>query len=279
VTDQCSSVVVVPHTIVGDLGKAGIVMSGRTSTVGEVLAWQPTGGGEVVGFLAPAVVVKDGALIIIGLPGMAGERLARVLRLRLGVEEVAAIVIDDGGFGEAMRAAGFEIDASEPAVPLHLGEMEAVLEPSWRDDVPEAVQDDMDMLLEMILRFGREKLEQNGELVPFCLFIDPNDQVNVASANVGVAHADALVGALYEKMRVGMEEYRAFAVIQHRVTDRLGFLNVRLEHRDGPALICAQPYKKPRFRGGYKFIDEVTVAVVPHQVWGTETDDVNGDGE
>ena len=280
-TDQGSSVVVVPHAIVGDLMKAGITMSNRISTVGEVLAWRPTESwGEIFGGLAPAVVFKDGALVIIGLPDLAAKRLARVLRSELGNEDVAAIATDVAGFGEAMRAAGFEISASDTAVPLNLGESEGVLEPHWRDDVPEPVQDDLDRLLAVILRMGREKLEQDGALDPFCICLDPNDHVNVAHKSDGVANDDDLIKALFDVMRLEREEYRAFAIIQNTVDDRFRCLNVWLEHRDGPALMCVQPYKKPRFGGGYKFIDgDITSVIETHRVWVRESDGVAGDGE
>ena len=200
-TDQGSSaVVVIPHTIVGDLRKADITMSNRTSTVGEVLAWQPTdtSRGILSGPLAPAIVFRNDTLIIIGLPALAGKKLTRVLTSRLDTDDVSTILTSADGFSAAMRAIGFEISATDHAFPLHLGKSEAVLKPSWRDDVPETVLADMDKLLDEIVRLGKQKLEQDGGIQPFCLSLDLNDHIDVDYSREKVDDEQRLLSTCFQ---------------------------------------------------------------------------------
>jgi len=282
-TDETgSAVVVVPHAIVGDLRKADITVSNRLSTVGEVLAWQPTDTWREVlgGPLAPAVVFKDGALLIIGLPALAGNKLEKVLKSKLGTDDVSVVLTDATGFNAAMSAIGFEVGASDLAVPLLLGKSEHVLEPHWRDDVPEPVQDDLDRLLDEILRLGRQLLERDGELQAFALSLNLNDDIDVDFSTDKAVDEDALVNTLFGLVNGERSKHRAFAIIQNIVTDNFTALSVWLEHRDGPAFICVNPYKKPRFRGGYKFKDDdTTVIAEEHRVWIPQQDAVANDDE
>ncbi|GGK40541.1 hypothetical protein [Nocardia camponoti] len=113
---------------------------------------------------------------------------------------------------------------------------------SWRDTTPQAVQDDMDDLLDAALDLAEEHLTKSGEFVPFGLAIDADGRTKLFGFATGDARqAQKLAFDALKDMRT---EIRAAAVATDVSLPETGMsgIEVHIEHANGPAIGVLKPY-------------------------------------
>lgn len=129
-------------------------------------------------------------------------------------------------------------------------------------------RDELDALLDPLLKFAHDMLRKQGEFFPFAGTIDNQGQVGLTAADTGDARPAAqeivelLAGGMRAQASAG--QIRAAAICYDSRFTREGgaktdAIAVSLEHRDGDAVLVMQPYSKGRLTG-FKFGQLVAVA-------------------
>jgi hypothetical protein len=118
----------------------------------------------------------------------------------------------------------------------------------WRDDASEEVQDDFDRLAEVTLAAARSFLDLEGAFIPFPMAIKTDgvlatiglDQPVTPTPPDVVEVMDGLVGLFRERRG----SIRALAIGADVLIpgEMMDAIEVRLEHRDGPAIRILVPY-------------------------------------
>jgi hypothetical protein len=122
---------------------------------------------------------------------------------------------------------------------------------SWRDQVSQGAQDDLDGLLDAVLPFGQQMLARHGEFFPYGAQVTADGQRQmVAAANDAERPAsNHLLEDPYSALRESSQTTRAAAFVSDV---RLGgsplgdAMRVELEHREGVALVVLLPYRRGR---------------------------------
>ncbi|MEA2538457.1 MAG: hypothetical protein QOF11_2691 [Chloroflexota bacterium] len=118
-------------------------------------------------------------------------------------------------------------------------------------------RDELDALLDPLLKFAQEMLRKKGEFFPFGGTINNEGQVGLSAAETGDGRPasqeviELLVSGMQAQATAG--QIRAAAICyDSRFTPEGGkktdAIAVSLEHRDGDAALVMQPYSKGRFR-------------------------------
>ena len=119
---------------------------------------------------------------------------------------------------------------------------------SWRDDTPQAVQDDLDDLAAVALDAARHLLDKNGEFFPFGVTLsDAGEQRLVAGDPALGEHpgSQAVLETLYAGVLGERDDLRAAAFVADVLADGSDAISVRVEHRDGgPAIQILQQFAK-----------------------------------
>lgn len=140
---------------------------------------------------------------------------------------------------------------------------------SWRDSVPEAVQEDLDGLFNVALEAAAEFLIKDGEFFPFGFSVD-DDGVAMFGADPGLGEhppSTDVLRLLGEGARTERERLRAVAfAIDVSLPDGGDAVRVELEHREGAVLEILVPYRRRRF-GGKLTLGEMSVSEGHAQVW------------
>ncbi len=129
-------------------------------------------------------------------------------------------------------------------------------------------RDELDALLDPLLKFAQESLQKRGEFFPFGGTITNEGQVSLTAADTGEERPasqeviELLAGGMRAQASAG--QIRAAAICyDSRFTPEGGAktdaIAVSLEHREGDAVLVMQPYSKGRFTG-FKFGQLVAVA-------------------
>jgi hypothetical protein len=141
---------------------------------------------------------------------------------------------------------------------------------SWRDPVPEAVQEDLDGLFSVALDAASEFLAKNGEFFPFGFSVDDDDEVAMLGADPGLGEhppSTEVLKLLSEGARADRERLRAVAFAADvSLRDGGDAVRIELEHREGAVLEIHVPYRRRRF-GGKLTLGEMSVSEGHAQVW------------
>jgi hypothetical protein len=141
---------------------------------------------------------------------------------------------------------------------------------SWRDSVPEAVQEDLDGLFNVALDAASEFLVKNGAFFPFGFSVDAEDAVAMFGADPGLGErppSTEVLRLLGEGARADRERLRAVAIaVDVSLPDGGDAMRVELEHREGAVLEILVPYRRRRF-GGKLTLGEMSVSEGQAQVW------------
>jgi hypothetical protein len=136
-------------------------------------------------------------------------------------------------------------------------------------------RDELDALLDPLLKFAQQMLRKQGEFFPFGGTISDEGQVSLTAADTGDERPksqeviELLAGGMRTQATAG--QIRAAAICyDSRFTpeggEKTDAIAVSLEHRDGDAALVMQPYSKGRFTG-FKFGQLVAMAPDEHRVF------------
>ena len=141
---------------------------------------------------------------------------------------------------------------------------------SWRDDTPQAVQDDLDGILDEALRAAEHLLEKNGEFFPFAVTLDAAGQTTMVGADPGEGErpaSQAVLELLYAGAADDRDRLRAVAFVAPVEGEGQDEVRVETEHRDGgPAITAFLPYATKRLRRSVAF-GELTAEAGERRVW------------
>ena len=123
----------------------------------------------------------------------------------------------------------------------------------WRDETPQTVQDDLDLLAHEALSAARYFLsKQQGEFHPFAVRLPADGKPETVGADPGEGEhpaPEAVLDLLYESMTAMREGTRGVAFGAPVETPEGDAVRVELEHREGgPALALLLPYRYRRLR-------------------------------
>ena len=142
---------------------------------------------------------------------------------------------------------------------------------SWRDSVPEGVQQQMDNLFSVALDAASEFLVKNGEFFPYGFSVGDDGEVWMFGADPGLGEHPPLteiLRLLAEGARAERERLQAVAIaVDVTLPDGSDAVRVQLEHREGVVLEIHVPYRRRRFSGKLA-LGEMMVSEGDAQVWG-----------
>jgi hypothetical protein len=120
-------------------------------------------------------------------------------------------------------------------------------------------REEMDTLLDVLLRFARQMLDKHGEFYPFAAAVSSRGEIEMVASDLGEEHPDSsvLIESLYEGLagQAAADEIRAAGVCADvRVTapessDKTDAISVAIEHVTGDPVEVFLPYTKGRLRG------------------------------
>lgn len=143
---------------------------------------------------------------------------------------------------------------------------------SWRDTLSAASQADVDRLLDTGIRLAQQHLVAASEFDPFAIIIATDDRVLAVDLDTGELGKHPEVEAISRAARAQLRHLAPSArctvlVANTRLNrERTDAIEVRLEHRDGVAILVLLPYKRPRF-GGTTQYGEATAYAGVREVW------------
>ena len=127
---------------------------------------------------------------------------------------------------------------------------------SWRDETSDQAQDDLDGLLDLGLRTGREQLEVAGEFYPFAVALDEAGETRLVQpelpARKGVADVAEVHELCWQALAAEAGSLRAAAVVTNVGGAGEDAIAVALEHREGVAIEVFLPYVTRRKVNGKK---------------------------
>ena len=141
---------------------------------------------------------------------------------------------------------------------------------SWRDQISQAGQDDLDGLLETVLPLGRKMLAEQGEFFPYGATVSLDGEVKLVAPYDGTEHLRSadLLSLMHDSARAGAETIRAAAfVFDVRLPGATpgDAIRVELEHREGIALAVMLPY---RVADGDVEYGKLSAGSAEKRVWG-----------
>jgi hypothetical protein len=120
-------------------------------------------------------------------------------------------------------------------------------------------RDEMDGVLDALLRFAQQMLDKHGEFYPYAAALDSSGEVQMVAADVGEEHPDSseLIELLYEGLtrQASAGQIRAAGVCADvRVNppdsaDTTDAIKIAIEHASSDPVEVFLPYVKRRFRG------------------------------
>lgn len=120
-------------------------------------------------------------------------------------------------------------------------------------------RDEMDALLDTLLRFAQQMLDKHGEFYPYAAALDSSGELQMVAADPGEERPDSseLIELLYEGLtrQASAGEIRALGVtadVQVSAPDSLEMtdaIKVAIEHASSDPVEVFLPYVKRRFRG------------------------------
>jgi hypothetical protein len=117
---------------------------------------------------------------------------------------------------------------------------------SWRNEISEAAQDDLDGLVEPVWDFAEHQLVARGEFFPFAFVVGTDGEQSMAAADIGddKPGSEEVIEVLNAGLTEKRDDLRATAVVADVHLPDLGTDAIRLvlEHREGVALEIVIPY-------------------------------------
>ena len=141
---------------------------------------------------------------------------------------------------------------------------------SWRAEIAQEIQDDLDYLAAEGMTAARELLEINGEFFPFGLRLPATGDVELLDADPGLGEhppAEAVLEFLREVSSTMRDGARAMAFVVAVETHAGDAIRVELEHRDGgPALAVLLRYGRRAIRRSFEY-SELVAEENERRVW------------
>ena len=143
---------------------------------------------------------------------------------------------------------------------------------SWRDGLSAAAQADLDRLLDSALTIARANLAKASEFEPFAIVADGDGRLLGTDWDTSALgkHPEVeavLAAALVQLRHIGRTSRATALVINtHLVHENTDAIEVRLEHRDGAALVVLLRYKRARFGPAIEF-GELSAFTGKREVW------------
>lgn len=143
---------------------------------------------------------------------------------------------------------------------------------SWRDGLSPAAQTDLDRLLDSALTIARANLAKASEFEPFALVADGDGRLLATDWDTSALgkHPDVeevLAAALVQLRHIGQTSRATALVINtHLLQDKTDAVEVRLEHREGAAVVVLLRYKRARFGPHIEF-GELSAFTGAREVW------------
>ena len=139
-------------------------------------------------------------------------------------------------------------------------------------ELSSAARAELDRMLETSLRMAKGHLDRASEFDPFSLVTDRDGRllaVDLDKSGLG-KHPDSelIAAALVGQLRHIADTLRCTALtVNSRLSEeKTDALEVRLEHREGAAVLVLLPYKRPTF-GGIIEYGELRVFPSPVEIW------------
>jgi hypothetical protein len=133
--------------------------------------------------------------------------------------------------------------------------------PSPRVVLSASAQSDVDRTLDAAIRVARNHLAESSEFDPFALVTDADGRLLAADVDLSSLgrhpESDLIADATTAQLRSIAGTIRCAALtVNTRLSElRTDAVEVRIEHRDGAALLVFLPYKRPRFGGAVEYGD------------------------
>jgi hypothetical protein len=141
---------------------------------------------------------------------------------------------------------------------------------TWRDETPQALQDDLDLLAEQVLDAAQHLLEKNGEFYPFAVKLSDDGTPQMVGADPGEGErpsSQAVLDLLYEGAVATREGMRAAAFATPVETPDGDAVRVEIEHRDGGlAIALLLPYRRKKLRKAIEF-GQLAAAAGERHIW------------
>jgi len=143
---------------------------------------------------------------------------------------------------------------------------------SWRDSVSERAQAELDTVLDSALRLAQNQLAKAHEFDPFAI-IGHDDgrtlEVAIDKTQLGKHPETAeITAALVSQLRMLARQSRCTALtVNTRLNkEKTDAVEIRLEHREGAALVVLLPYKRAKF-GSHVEYSPLKAFAGTHEVW------------
>lgn len=123
---------------------------------------------------------------------------------------------------------------------------------SWRDDTPQPVQDDLDLLADQALSAAQHLLENDGQCYPFAVNLSNDGTPEMAAADPGEGEppsSQAVLELLYSGAAAQRDAIRAVAFAATVETADGDAVRVEIEHRDGGPSLAANDALDARSQG------------------------------
>jgi hypothetical protein len=139
---------------------------------------------------------------------------------------------------------------------------------SWRDDATPEAQNDMDSLLEAVLPFAQQMLDQHGEFFPFGARVSVDGELVMLATDAVAEHPPSqdVLDELLNVARAVARDSRAACFTSDVLVDGGDAIRVEIEHRDGHAIVVLLPYEMVRPGPGVVYGDLMAAPGVP-RVW------------
>lgn len=119
---------------------------------------------------------------------------------------------------------------------------------SWRDETPQAVQDDLDGIAGVALDAARSLLDKNGEFFPFGVTLRADGEQRLVAGDPGLGEhpeSQEVLETLYAGVAGERDDLRAAAFVADVLVDGSDAIRVQVEHRDGgPAMQILEQFTK-----------------------------------
>ena len=124
--------------------------------------------------------------------------------------------------------------------------------PTWRDDTPQPVQDDLDALVQAAYDEAGGLLARRRDFAPFAVVVHADGRHDRVASDPGPGpepESRVLLERLVASVRGDSDDYRAVGFVALVLTRAGDAVRVELEHRDGgPALLLLRPCRVNRLR-------------------------------
>lgn len=140
---------------------------------------------------------------------------------------------------------------------------------SWRASASQWAQDDLDGLLNVVLRLAENLLGKNGEFFPIGGLVSLPGEASLTGADPGLGEhpaSDLVLAHLYDGARTNASNARAAAFVADVRANGSDAVRVELEHQEGVALVVLLPYSRSRFKKTVTF-GQMSVAEGQPRIW------------